>query len=62
LNKVGQASFDASEGYLILELHMQDFTLRTGGVRYKGPDFQAKDEVHITILCALRRFMQQGRM
>jgi ribosomal protein S15P/S13E len=45
-----QASFDPAEGYLILELDMQSFYLHPEGVRYDGRHFEAKDEVHITIL------------
>jgi hypothetical protein len=45
-----QASFDPAEGYLILELDMQSFYLHPEGVRFEGRYFEAKDEVHITIL------------
>jgi hypothetical protein len=45
-----QASFDPAEGYLILELDMQSFYLHPEGVRFEGRHFEAKDEVHITIL------------
>jgi ribosomal protein S15P/S13E len=45
-----RASFDPAEGYLILELDLQSFYLHPEGVRFEGRHFEAKDEVHITIL------------
>jgi hypothetical protein len=45
-----RASFDPAEGYLILELDLQSFYLHPEGVRFEGRHFEAKDEIHITIL------------
>jgi ribosomal protein S15P/S13E len=50
LLRLQRASFDPAEGYLILELDLQSFYLHPEGVQYERRHFEAKDEVHITIL------------
>jgi hypothetical protein len=45
-----QASFNPDSGYLFVELDLETFELARGGVWFEGRLFEAKDELHITIL------------